>query len=288
MTVPIHTAGGHVVHEVWLGGEGPFWCVLDTGNAQTIVFERAARRLSLATEPLGEMGGAGPGKIVVQATKDLTVALRGKDGQEISFVEPTAIVLPDSATLPDFDGRRIDAFLGATLIQRYATTIDYVGGELRLQDHAAYRPGSEAKEMTIEVTQGFPHFAGRVVPRRAGVDVDAVEGRFLLDLGAAYTVQVDFEFANDRGLLDESNPELRREGQIMGIDGVLMDILSVPAGPVVMGGVALSVPRVLLLPVTGGGPPIDGLVGNVGSGCFRGGSLTLDYPGRRVVFEPAR
>lgn len=288
LTLPIHAGQGHIVHEVWLGGEGPFWCILDTGNAQTIVFDRVARQLSLAIEPLGEMGGAGPGTIQVQATKDLAVALRGDNGEEISFVEPTTIVLPDSATLPDFEGRRIDAFLGASLIERYATTVDYAGGQLRLQDRASFRPGPGAKEMVIELTDGFPHFTGRVVARRDGADVDPIEGQFLLDLGAAYAVQVDFEFANARGLLDESNDELRAEGQIMGIDGVLMDLLSVPAGSVAMGGCELQVPRVLLLPVTGGGPPIEGLVGNVGSGCFRNGALTLDYPGRRLVFEPAR
>lgn len=275
------------MHEVWLGGEGPFWCVLDTGNAQSIVFERVARRLSLQTEPLGAMGGAGPGSIEVQATKDLSVELRGR-GRAVSFVDPTVIVLPDSATLPEFEGRRIDAFLGATLIERYATTIDYAAGELRLQDLAAYEPPAGASVFPIELTQGFPHFAGRVVARRAGVDVDPVEGRFLLDLGAAYTVQVDFEFADARGLLDDANPELRSEGKIMGIDGVLMDIVSVPASSVEMGGVPLQVPRVLLLPLTGGGPPVEGLVGNVGSGCFRSGALTLDYRGRRVVFEPGR
>ena len=287
-TMPIRASEGYIVHEVWLNGQGPFWAVLDTGNAQTIVFERVAEQLGLDTDPLGEMGGAGPGTIEVRATRDLPVTLRGDDDQEVSFVDPVAIVLPETATLPDFEGRRIDAFLGASMIERYATTIDYPAGRLRLRDHASYTAPADAQVMAIELTEGFPHFEGRVVAQRAGADTDPVEGHFLLDLGAAYTVQVDFELADARGLLAGDDPDRRVEGKIMGIDGVMMDILSVPASSVEIGGATLDLPRVLLLPVPGGGPPIDGLVGNVGSGCFRSGALTLDYPGRRVIFAPVR
>lgn len=283
-TMPIRAAEGYVVHEVWLNDEGPFWCVLDTGNAQTIVFDRVARKLGLDTEPLGEMGGAGPGSIPVLATRGLEVLLHGDDGGKVSFEEPTAIVLPDEATLPDIEGKRIDAFLGATLIERYATTIDYPRAQLRLREFSSYSAPADAQVFSIDLTAGFPHFQGRVVAKRAGTDTDAMEGNFLLDLGAAYTVQVDFEPAQVRRLFDGDDPERRSEGSIMGIDGVMMDILSVPASSVEMGGVTLDVQRVLLLPTASGGPPIDNLVGNVGSGCFRSGSLTLDYPGKRVVF----
>ncbi len=78
---------------------------------------------------------------------------------------------------------------------------------------------------------------------------------------------------------------------MMGIDGVPLDLITVPLGPTELGGQDMTgqpgLERVALMPVPGGGPPIEGLVGSMGSAPFRGGQLTLDYAGGRAWFEPS-
>ena len=291
LTLPVHTGGGHLVHEVWLNGQGPFWAVLDTGNQGTMVFERVVEQLDLRTAPLGELGGAGPGTIDVDLAQDVTVGL-GSGGGELTWLEPQVTVLPDAAALPDFDGRRIDVFLGASLIGEHLVTVDYPAGLLSFGERAGYVPPTNALVLDLELTSGFPHLAGEVAATIAGEPGPTVAGRLLLDLGSPMGLQLDHEPTRDAGLLSEAavaDPERQVVGTMMGIDGVPMDLVMVPAASVVLDGTDLTgmpgLARLFPSPTPTGGPPIPDLIGSLGSAPFVAGRLTLDYAGGRLVYE---
>jgi predicted aspartyl protease len=57
VSIDIYTETGHIVMPAWIGGDGPYWFVLDTGNQNTTIFADLAEELGLETSPLGEMGG---------------------------------------------------------------------------------------------------------------------------------------------------------------------------------------------------------------------------------------
>lgn len=291
LSLPVHTGGGHLVHEIWLNGQGPYWAILDTGNQGTLIFERVARELALETAPLGQLGGAGPGSIDVMAAHDLTVGLRG-DGPELEWTEPRVTVLPDAAALPEFEGRQVDVFLGASLIAKHLVTIDYPAGRLTLQDRRTYTVPEDALVLDLQLTYGFPHMEGEVRARIAGEPGPAVSGQFLLDLGSPLGLQLDHEPTRAAGLLDESallDPERLVIGQITGIDGVPMDLVVVPTASVHLAGVDLSTTHGFSelhpSPTPSGGPPIPELIGSLGSAPFVKGRLTLDYAGQRAVYE---
>ena len=71
----------------------------------------------------------------------------------------------------------------------------------------------------------------------------------------------------------------------MGIDGVMFEYRTAPLTHAELGGLVLDESRVLFMTTPGGGPPIENLVGAVGSGLFSGDRVTLDYPGGRLIWE---
>lgn len=284
VTMAIDTATGHIVLPVHIAGEGPFWFVLDTGNQNTTFFADVARRAGIETEPLGEMGGAGSGSLTVERARDVPVAL-GEDGDLLLFEDELVTVLPEGARLPDFNGKQIAGFLGATLIERYMTSIDYARGTLTLAERASYDLPEGARVMKIGLSDGFPYFEGQVTPTLMGEPTRPVAGNYLLDLGATYAIEIDFEDADALGLVGSDDPDQRLAGQGMGIDGVVFEYRTAPLRRARLGGLELGEQRVLFMTTPGGGPPIENLVGAVGSGLFAGDRVTLDYEGGRLIWE---
>ncbi len=288
VTVDIDTATGHIVMPARVAGEGPYWFILDTGNRQTVIYDRLARKLGLETRPYGTMTGAGTGSVEVRQTCDLaiTVTDRNDPEQTDTITEPVVTVLPDDASLRDFNGKRVEGFLGTTLIERHLVSIDYARNTLTLRPRDGYTPPEGATVLEMKIAADFPYFEGRVVPLLHGHAIEPIEGNFLLDLGATHGVQLLPKVSRPVGLLDAHDPAIRVIGRGSGIDVVPFEILRGPAGEITMGGASLDDGRIDMIAVDGGGPPIENLVGAVGSGSFRGRTVTLDYSGGRLIIEP--
>jgi hypothetical protein len=284
VSMEVDIATGHIVMPVWIEDDGPYWFVLDTGNQQTTFFAYVAEEAGLETKPLGDMGGAGSGSLTVEQANDVRVSI-GQNGKLLSFTDDTATVLPDAAQLPDFNGKQIAGFLGASLIEKYMTTIDYDTGELFFNDHDVYLMPDDAKVMQIKMAMGFPYFEGQITPKLMGKATEPVVGNFLLDLGATYAIDLDYEQAKELGLVDADDPDQRLAGHGQGIDGVMFEMREAPLASATLGGMKLDEKSVLFMTTQGGGPPIENLVGNIGSGLFDGGRVTLDYEGGRLIWE---
>jgi hypothetical protein len=284
VTMTIDTTTGHIVLPAWIEGEGPYWFVLDTGNQQTTFFAYVADDAGIDTEPLGEMGGAGSGSLTVERARDVRVSL-GETGDLLTFHDAEVTVLPDAAELPEFNGKRVAGFLGASLIEQYITSIDYGTSELILTRRDAFEMPEDARLMEIRIAMGFPYFEGEVTPTLMGAETEPVVGNFLLDLGATYGIEIDFHGADALGLVGADDPDQRLAGQGMGIDGVMFDLRTAPLAHARLGGLELDEASVLFMTTPGGGPPIENLVGNVGSGLFAGDRVTLDYVGGRLIWQ---
>lgn len=284
VTIKIDITTGHIVMPTWIAGDGPYWFVLDTGNQNTTIFAHVAENAGLDTEPMGEMGGAGSGSVTVRRAIAVPVGI-GEAGTEIRFEEPTVTVLPDAAQLPDFNGKQIAGFLGTTLIERAMTSVDYGAGELVLSPREDYRVPGGAKVLEMKLAFGFPYFEGALTPTLMGKDTEPVAGNYLLDLGATYGLEIDYEDANAIGLVGSDDPQQKQVGQGRGIDGVMFEMRTAPLAQATIGGLELDADAVLFMTTPGGGPPIENLVGAVGSGLFTGGRVTLDYAGGRLIWE---
>jgi len=282
VSVQIHTETGHIVMPVWIEENGPHWFVLDTGNQNTTFFARIAKEVGVETRPLGEMGGAGSGSIKVSQASDVRVGI-GVDGSEIEFVDPVVTVLPDAAGLPDFNGKTVAGFLGATFIERYITSIDYTKDELSLMSHDEFVVSDDAQVMDMKLAFGFPYFEGTVIPTIHGENTEAIEGNYLLDLGDSNGIGIEYDRAQICGLIDSDDPAQKIIGMGQGIDGVPFKMKSAPVDSITMGGMSIEDSVVVFSTSPGGGPPIPDLVGTVGSGVFTGSVVTLDYKGGRLI-----
>ena len=288
--IPITTQTGHIVMEAWIEGDGPHWFVLDTGNQQTTFYASLAEKLGLETKHLGQLGGAGSGSMRVQMANDVRVGFGGEsdEGERPGFVEREATVLPDAAMMPAFGDKTITGFLGGTTIEKFVTSIDFGRDLLVLTPHDEYTLPEGAIVMEMKLAFGFPYFEGSVVPMLNGEALDPVIGNYLLDLGATYGVEIDYEHAKEAGLIDADDPDQKIRGKAQGIDGVIFELRSAPAGSITMGGIELEDRRLIFMTSAGGGPPIENLVGAVGSESFEGMVVTLDYVGKRLILTPSR
>tara|TARA_R110002072_G_scaffold150953_1_gene299718 strand:- start:62134 stop:63177 length:1044 start_codon:yes stop_codon:yes gene_type:complete len=287
--IPISTQTGHIVMEAWIQGDGPHWFVLDTGNQQTTIYASMAERLGLETKHLGQLTGAGSGSMSVQMANDVRVGFgaASSGGERPGFVEREATVLPDAAMLPAFGDKTVTGFLGGSMIERFVTSIDYGHDRLILTPRDEYAVPEGATVMEMKLAFGFPYFEGSVTPILNGESLEPVVGNFLFDLGATYGVEIDYEHAKAGGLVDADDPEQKIRGKGQGIDGVIFEMRLAPADSISMGGIELDDREVLFMTTPGGGPPIENLVGAVGSGSFEGMVVTLDYAGERLILTPS-
>jgi hypothetical protein len=288
VSIEIDTQTGHILMPVWIEGDGPHWFVLDTGNQNTTFFAHLAEKIGIETKPLGEMGGAGSGSITVQQASDVHVGM-GKDGTQIGFDDPMVTILPDAAMLPPFGDKTVVGFLGATTIEQFMTSIDYKDSELVLCERELYVLPEDARVMDMKLAFGFPYFEGSLKPILHGQEGDEIKGSFLLDLGDANSIGIDFSEAKQAGLIDADDPAQKRIGIGQGIDGVRFEMRTAPATSITMGGMVMEEDRVVFSTTPDGGPPIPNLVGVVGSGCFDDKVVTLDYEGGRLILsDPVR
>jgi hypothetical protein len=284
-TLPFEDGAGNLLLPVRLNGQGPYWALLDTGAAGTTLYRDTAEALGLTVEPHGVMTGLGPDTLPVGKAGGLTITLEGEGTAAASLDEPSITVLPAEARLPAFGDKEIDVILGASLFERFVVAIDFASHRLTLHDPQGYRSPDGAGVLPIQLTQGYPHAEGSVTVTPEPGPQRTIAGRFLIDLGSPLPLQIEHGAAVDAGLLDDSIENRTLVGQIAGIDGSPLDLFALPAADLTLGGQSMEVRDAMLLPVAGGGPPIDGLVATVGAGAFAGRLLTIDYPNRRLLLR---
>lgn len=284
LVLPASTETGHILVRAYLNGSGPYWCLLDTGNAHTTIFRSVADALQLEVEPYGEMIGLGEGTLAVGRASGVRVELRN-EGASAGIDEPLVTVLPDEARLPPFGERTIDAILGGTLLERFVVQIDYRGSTVTLHDPATYEPPADTPSLRIGLTAGFPHVRGSVTALIDGSASRPIEGEFLIDLGSSVPLDVQRRALGKAVDLDRPIDGRRVVGQIAGIDGEPMDLEAIPAASVRLGGVTLDIGEIMVLPLDGGGPPINDLVGSLGGAAFFASGITLNYRDRLVYLD---
>ena len=284
MVLPASTGTGHVLVQAYLNGSGPYWCLLDTGNTNTTIFRSLADALELEVEPHGEMIGLGEGTLPVGRASGLRVEMRS--GPAAAAIDEALVtVLPDEARLPPFGEHSIDAILGGTLLDRFVVQIDYRGSTVTLHDPATYKPPADAPSLRIGLTAGFPHVRGSVTALIDGSASRPIEGEFLIDLGSGIGLDVKRSSLEKVADLERPIDGRRVVGQISGIDGEPMDLEAIPAASVRLGGVTLDIGEIMVLPIDGGGPPINDLVGSLGGAAFFASGITLNYRDRVVYLH---
>jgi Aspartyl protease len=241
--------------------------LLDTGSEYSVVSTRIAAQLHLATERTHGR----------EFADDVTLVVGG-----MKLEHQRVMVMPFDTYYAR--GRSIDGLLGYDLFREFVTAIDFNARSIALWQPSAYKAPRAAVSVPIE-------FAGRlpVVSSTLKIaDGRTLTGRLMVDTGASQAVILRYPFANSNGLLDLAmNRGAQRTGAPSLAAGELK-LVEVPVDQVSLLKWTFDRPQVLAFrEPTGSGAytESDGLIGNALLARF---NLTVDYPRKRLLLEPAR
>jgi hypothetical protein len=103
-------------------------------------------------------------------------------------------------------GRRMDGIIGAELLARYVTELDWEAGRMTLHEPTSYRYSGSGAQVPLVVAGGKP-FVRMTVSVPGAVPV---EGLFLVDCPHPGTIIMNTPFVGQNGLLDAARKNLPR------------------------------------------------------------------------------
>lgn len=252
----------HLCVAVMLNGSGPFHFIVDSGAAMNLITPETAARLGVRSE----------GKVLVQGTSDtasgggLAPIARTSLGT-LSQADQTFAVVPIG--YPGADG-----LLGFQWLRQAVTRIDWAARKLTFYDPATYVYRGPAQPRVLDFHGNVPRVEARI---------DGHAGWFNLDTGDFAGVTVNPAFARATGL-DTAYPT-GQESHYGGVGGAAQALLT-QARLLEFGPATLQGPQLQLSRQTRDLLSAPGLAGNLGYGVLHRFDLVLDYPGRRIYFEP--
>jgi hypothetical protein len=258
------TYGGHILSLTIMGvsfdGSRPLRLLLDSGG-QNVLTPSAAQQLGLRTYGSVQVGGAGAGTI----SASFAWVNRMQIGDATLQHQPF-LILPLAGILPDIDG-----IVGAELLSRFVTRIDFRSNTV---EFAKVAPPS----WTLD-SVGTPIAFSDTAPTLAGA-VDGFPGTFLLDTGAAGSVDINAPFSLRNGLF-----ERYRGNNASGLNGVggNVQVTNVTIGQFELGRCFLTRVPATLAHAGGGASASSSIAGVVGQILLRKfDSMVMDYAKRQV------
>jgi predicted aspartyl protease len=264
VTVELDKCGDqtHLCVHTMLNGKGPFRMMIDSGAALNVMTPQTAARLGLKVQ----------GKLTVQGTANTTSAgalatVARTSLDSLTQTDQTFAVIPIG-----YEGA--DGLLGYQWLRQAVTRIDWAARKLTFYDPATYVYDGRAQPRPLDFVGNVPRVEARI---------DGHPGWFNLDTGDFAGVTVNPAFARATGL-DVAYPtgEVSHYG---GIGGGAQALL-VQAKLLEFGSASLRGPELQLSRQTRDLLSAPGLAGNLGYGVLHRFDIVLDYPGRRIYFEP--
>jgi hypothetical protein len=264
VTVDLDACGDptHLCVHVMLNGKGPFRFMVDSGAALNVITPETAARA----------GVKGRGKIAVKGTSDTATAgtlatIERTSLDSLSQADQTFAVVPIG-----YAGA--DGLLGFQWLRQTVTRIDWAARKLTFYDPATYVYRGPAEPRPLAFHGNVPRVEARL---------DGHAGWFNLDTGDFAGVTVNPAFARATGL--DAAYKTGEESHYGGVGGTGRALLT-QAKLLEFGGASLQGPQLQLSRQTRDLLSAPGLAGNLGYGVLHRFDIVLDYPGRRIYFEP--
>jgi predicted aspartyl protease len=273
LDLPFESVGNRIYLKASVKGR-PITAILDTGAGVSVVDLDLAK--SMGSEGSREINVAGAGA-TVQKGLLLNGFEIGIDGTDIKHSIPVAVSL---AGLAPLEGRPLEAVLGYELLRQYVVQVDYQGSRVRFYNPERFvAPTVQPVEMKI--SGNHPHIDGTISIK----DLGELPVRMMLDTGATTSFSFTGKFVNTHKLLEKYSAT--QSVQIgAGVGGKMMG-KRVRVEGASMGSARLKSP-VASITETGGGVLGDNATFDVlvGGETLRRFTVTFDYPGKRIYFEP--
>jgi hypothetical protein len=242
--------------------------IVDTGGANVLTPE-AARRFGLAAA--GKLAGRGVGSARVDVA--LAPARRLRLG-DLDYRDPTFYVM-DLGRLAEFEGEPIDGIVGHEMFRRFAVTIDYGQGELRLSTPERFVAPAGATRLALRFSDRTPLIEG---------ELDGLPVTISVDTGSRSTFTVHGPFAREHALAERYRAAPASVSG-WGVGGAALG-REIVAGRLRLGNLELREVPGQLFAGERGAFMEPGIGLNLGGGVLRRFVVAFDYAGGAMYLRP--
>jgi predicted aspartyl protease len=272
LRIPFDMANRHIAFRARVNGHDGFRIVLDTGAGGSVLDAKRAEELGL--EAVGQQTSRGAGGTETGSTvHGVAVELPG-----VELVDQTMGTLalgPISAQ----GGQPMDGILGYPLLSRVVAEVDYPNRSLSLFDPGRYHYSGRGVSLPITFKDNLPYVKARVVLP----DGRSIVGKFVIDTGASTSLILSPGAIEREGI--EASLGKTITVQARGVGGA-RDVRLARVTRLELAGFSLAQPVATLQPPGPGYISAEGTVGNIGAGILSRFKVVLDYPRKRIIFEP--
>ncbi|HEX7777820.1 MAG TPA: aspartyl protease family protein [Vicinamibacterales bacterium] len=277
VAIPFELAGRHIIVKVTVGSSRPLSFVFDTGAHAAIIRLEVAKELGLRLEGEARTGGAGPGTQIGSQVRGARWSLVGLSG----VAQPLTLALPLPEPSPAA-GRPLDGIIGGEFIREFVVELDYQAKGFRLHKPESFRYTGSGESIPIDfVNVSHPTVAATVTP----VGGQALERRFMLDVGSGLALALHSPFVDEQNLLGPDSKTIRAIGGAGAggrVTGRLGRVESLQIGSFTIGR-----PITMFAQDKAGAFANAALAGNIGAQIAMRFRLYLDYGRRRIILEPS-
>ena len=272
--IPFDLGGSnHIFIQARVNGSEPSWFILDTGAATSMIDVRLAERLGLKVQGKLEGRRAGDSSIDVGFVKNVFFAF---PGVELANQITGTIQLQTSDALL---GRTISGLLGYDFFSRFVVEIDYTAKTINLYDPKRYQYRGNGESIPITVDGNLPYVRAKITL----TEPDTLQGKFLVDTGTTYLLELNRSFIERNKLLAQIHQTIQPSSSARSQDE---QVLLVGGKRLQVGRFIIKNPVMRLSKVTSGveaNPDQDGIIGGE---LLRRFKVTLDYSRNRLMLEP--
>jgi len=267
--LPFRFINNHIYVEARLNGR-PYALLVDTGAAN-LVTPTTARALGLTAVGAARMKGTGEGSEDAAFTRVASLGVG-----DVTLRNQLFAVVP-LEKFDEVEGVPFHGILGYELFKRFVVRIDYEARTLTITDRRSWLQDARGISVPIVFNGSVPEVEG---------SIDGVPGAFDIDTGSRVSVGLNSPFVQRHALRAQFKPSIEAvTGWGLGgaTRGTVARAKRLTLGPLTVDNVVVDMSLHKAGALSHAAP-----AGNIGSGVLKRFTVTFDYAGGRLFFEPNR
>ena len=176
-SIPFRLSGSHIFIEIRINESRPLHFIFDTGASTTVVSQRKAKKLSLASD----------GFTPVRSKQGPSLAYYSRNNQlwmgSLALEKVRVVHLP-LTHLEEALGKSVDGIIGHDLLKHYVVQVNYDTRTIDLYDPQSFAPPLGYYAYPFEIISGRPYIEGALMLH----DGDTLRGRFQVDNGSGASI----------------------------------------------------------------------------------------------------
>jgi predicted aspartyl protease len=265
--VPFRFVNNHIYVDAKLNGQA-YSLLVDTGAAN-LVTPTTAKALGLAVAGDARVDGVGEG------SADAAFARVGSVGVgDVTLRNQLFTVVPLEA-FADVEGVPFHGIIGYELFKRFVVRIDYDARTMTLTDPRRWAQDMHATAVPIVFNGSVPEADGAI---------DGITGTFDIDTGSRVSVGLNSPFVQRHALRGQFRPSVEAvTGWGLGgaTRGTVARAKRLSIGPLNVDNVVIDMSLHKVGALSHAAP-----AGTIGSGLLKRFTVTFDYGGEHIYFEP--